>query len=64
MKFKNEFDKEVVIRSLLLHSGGDRALAEEAVARSEFYIDAIKYILEKLDTKAWKNPPNDTSTKM
>lgn len=62
MKFKNDQDRQVVIRSLLLVTHGDEKLANEAVDQAEFYIDAIKYILEKLDKKTWKTP-DDSSTK-
>lgn len=44
MIFKNESDKSIVIRSLLMLTNGDIVLATKAIDKSKSLDDAIKYI--------------------
>jgi len=53
MKFKRNSDKQLVIRSLLLHANGDELLAEQAVDNNPCLETAILFVLcKKGDLKA------------
>jgi len=43
---KNEHDKNIVVRSLLLFTNGDKELANKAVCQASSYEEALKIILK------------------